>query len=200
MPFGYGVPPGVAGARGENTALFSRDLREDVIPYIDSRYRTRADRDDRAIIGLSMGGGQSLSIGLNHLELFSYVGGFSAALSDSADFAKTYPGLVSNPADANNRLHLLWFACGRDDSLFSGSRRFSDFLTENKIRHTFSRDGRRACLDGLAALPQRGLALALLVAAEPMIKPPGRRDIGRRKGVPEFPQEDLNKAPISGAG
>lgn len=141
MPFGYGVPPGVAGARGENTALFSRDLREDVIPYIDSRYRTRADRDDRAIIGLSMGGGQSLSIGLNHLELFSYVGGFSAALSDSADFAKTYPGLVSNPADANNRLHLLWFACGRDDSLFSGSRRFSDFLTENKIRHTFRETG-----------------------------------------------------------
>jgi enterochelin esterase-like enzyme len=137
MPFGYGAPPGAPGPRGQNTALFSRDLLEDVIPYIDSRYRTLADRGDRAIMGLSMGGGQSLSIGLNHLELFSYVGGFSAGMSPTADFAKIYSGLVADPAAANNELHLLWIGCGRDDSLFAASKRLSDFLTENKIRHTF---------------------------------------------------------------
>jgi enterochelin esterase-like enzyme len=141
MPFGYGVMPGSASPRGENTALFTRDLLEDVIPYIDSRYRTRADRDDRAIIGQSMGGGQSLSIGLNHLELFSYVGGFSAGLSKAADFEKTYSSLIADPAGANNRLRLLWIGCGRDDSLFGGSRKFSDFLTENRIRHTFRETG-----------------------------------------------------------
>lgn len=54
MPFGYGV---------------EKDLVPDVIPYIQSQYRTAADRDHRAIVGLSMGGGQALSIGLNHLEL-----------------------------------------------------------------------------------------------------------------------------------
>jgi len=137
MPFGYGAPPGAPGPRGQNTALFSRDLLEDVIPYIDSRYRTLADRGDRAIMGLSMGGGESLSIGLNHLELFSYVGGFSAGMSPTADFAKIYSGLVADPTAANDELHLLWIGCGREDSLFAASKRLSDFLTENKIRHTF---------------------------------------------------------------
>ncbi len=137
MPFGYGAPPGAPGPRGQNTALFSRDLLEDVIPYIDSRYRALADRGDRAIMGLSMGGGQSLSIGLNHLELFSYVGGFSAGMSPTSDFAKIYPGLVADPTATNDKLHLLWIGCGREDSLFAASKKLSDFLTENHIRHTF---------------------------------------------------------------
>ena len=78
MPFGYGVPPN--GPQAENTAKFGKDLIEDVIPYIESNYRAFTDRDRRAIVGLSMGGGQALSIGLNHLDLFSHVGGFSAAI------------------------------------------------------------------------------------------------------------------------
>jgi len=73
MPFGYGVPPGTpppasGGGPSDNTALFSRDLIEDVIPLIQSQYRVYTDRDHRAIAGLSMGGGESLDIGLNHLE------------------------------------------------------------------------------------------------------------------------------------
>ena len=134
MPFGYGVPPGTPG---DNTAMFSRDLREDVIPYIEAQYRTLADRDHRAIVGLSMGGGQSLGIGLSHLELFSYVGGFSAALNGGGDFAKTYAGLIADPAATNRQLHLLWVGCGTEDSLFPAAKKFTDFLTENKIKHTF---------------------------------------------------------------
>ena len=72
---------------GDNTAQFSRDLLEDVIPFVQSKYRAYTDRDRRAIAGLSMGGGQSLAIGLNHLDLFSYVAGFSAA-QRPAEFAK----------------------------------------------------------------------------------------------------------------
>jgi enterochelin esterase-like enzyme len=137
MPFGYGVPPGTPGAQGQNTARFSRDLREDVIPYIEARYRTEADRDHRAIIGLSMGGGESLSIGLNHLELFSYVGGFSAGLSASTDFAQAYPALVADPAGVNRQLHLLWIGCGQADGLFPTAQRFSAFLAAHGIHHTF---------------------------------------------------------------
>ncbi|HUP38906.1 MAG TPA: alpha/beta hydrolase-fold protein [Vicinamibacterales bacterium] len=88
MPFGYGVAPN-GGQQAENTAKFGKDLIEDVIPYIESNYRARTDRDRRAIVGLSMGGGQSLSIGLNNIALFSYVGGFSAALGNAANFQKT---------------------------------------------------------------------------------------------------------------
>ena len=141
MPFGYGVPPGTpapasGGGPSDNTALFSRDLIEDVIPLIQSRYRVYTDRDHRAIAGLSMGGGESLGIGLNHLELFSYVAGFSAALRP-AEFQKTFAGLAASPQDANGKLHLLWIGCGNQDSLFPAAKSFSEFLTEQKIKHTF---------------------------------------------------------------
>lgn len=136
MPFGYGVPPGVAAAPGQNTAQFGRDLLEDVIPYMDSHYRVYGDREHRAIAGLSMGGGESLEIGLSHLELFSYVGGFSAALRP-AEFQKTYGGLTADPEAANRKLRLLWIGCGKDDSLFSAATDFSKFLDAGKIKHVF---------------------------------------------------------------
>jgi enterochelin esterase-like enzyme len=135
MPFGYGVPPN--GSQAENTAKFGKDLIEDVIPYIESVYRTHADRDRRAIVGLSMGGGQALSIGLNNIPLFSYVGGFSSGLGNSANFPKTYAQVVADSADANKRLKLLWVGCGTEDSAFAGSKSFSEFLSANNIKHTF---------------------------------------------------------------
>ena len=137
MPFGYGVPPGMPAGPGQNTAQFSRDLLEDAIPYIDSRYRTLADREHRAIVGLSMGGGEALSIGLNHLERFSYVAGFSSGLGRVEDFPKTYGSLAAGADAANRQLRLLWVGCGWDDGAFAASKSFSEFLTANRIRHTF---------------------------------------------------------------
>jgi enterochelin esterase-like enzyme len=137
MPLGYAVPPDTPGEQSQNTARFSRDLREDVIPYVESHYRAQADRDHRAIVGLSMGGGQSLGIGLNHLELFSYVAGFSPGIRNTGDFARTYARLIADPAAANRQLHLLWIGCGRSDGLFPAARQFAAFLTANHIQHTF---------------------------------------------------------------
>ena len=134
MPFGYGVPPGTRGS--ENEAFFSRDLIEDVIPFVQTRYRVSPDRTQRAIMGLSMGGGQSLGIGLNHLDLFSYVGGFSAALRP-AEFEKTFAAVAANPKDANEKLKLLWIGCGKDDGAMTGSKALSEFLTKHQIQHTF---------------------------------------------------------------
>jgi len=135
MPFGYGVPPGQAQA--ENTAKFGTDLIQDVIPFIQSRYRVFTDRGQRAIVGLSMGGGQALNLGLNNLDLFSYVGGFSAAIGNAANHARTFAKLTSNVEEANGKLKLLWVGCGTEDSLFGASKGFSDFLTTNRIKHTF---------------------------------------------------------------
>ena len=135
MPFGYGVLPG--GLQADNTAKFGKDLIEDVIPYIDDSYRTLANRTNRAIVGLSMGGGQSLSIGLNNIELFSYVGGFSAAIGNAANLPKTYAKLAGNARESNDKLKLLWIGCGTEDSLFGASKNFSEWLTANGIRHTF---------------------------------------------------------------
>jgi enterochelin esterase family protein len=139
MPFGYGIPPGTAAPDRNgpsNTELFGRDLMGDVIPFVDAHYRTMSDRDHRAIAGLSMGGGESLEIGLNHLDLFSYVGGFSAGLR-STDYEKTFGALTADAAAANRQLRLLWIGCGTDDSLFAPNRDFSKFLEAAKIKHTF---------------------------------------------------------------
>jgi enterochelin esterase-like enzyme len=67
-----------------------------VIPYIQSHYRTASDRDARAIAGLSMGGGQALSIGLNHLDLFSHVAGFSSGFGPAPEFRKTFASLIAH--------------------------------------------------------------------------------------------------------
>ena len=141
MPFGYGVDPNAPGQGQNNTELFGKDLIEDVIPYIQSRYRTSTDRDQRALIGLSMGGGESLTIGLNHLELFSYVGGFSAAIGQAAGFPKTFASVIADPNATNKKLRLLWVGCGNKDSLFGASKGFSDFLTSHNIKHTFKESG-----------------------------------------------------------
>ena len=94
MPFGYGVRPGAPEGQSQNTARFSQDLIDDVMPFIQARYRASADRAHRAIVGLSMGGGQALSIGLSHLDLFSHIGAFSAGLGAVADFPARYPSVV----------------------------------------------------------------------------------------------------------
>jgi enterochelin esterase-like enzyme len=105
-----------------------------VIPFVQTHYRVYTDRDHRAIAGLSMGGIESLTIGLNHLDEFSYVGGFSAAISP-ANFAKDFAGLAADTKASNRQLHLLWIGCGTDDGLYPASESFTKFLDEHKVKH-----------------------------------------------------------------
>lgn len=137
MPFGYGVKDPMNPGGLNSTELFTKDLLNDLIPMIDGKYRTQADRDHRALIGLSMGGGQALTIGLNHLELFSHVGGFSAAIRQPETFPTTFASLIKDADASNKKLHLLWFGCGTEDSLFQPAQEFDKFLTARKIKHTF---------------------------------------------------------------
>ena len=139
MPFGYGVPPD--GPQTENTAKFGKELLEDVIPFVETTYRALADRDKRAIVGLSMGGGQAVSIGLNNIDRFSYVGGFSAALGNAANYPETYATLIAKAEEANKKLRLVWIGCGREDGLFAQSKGLSEFLTANNVKHTFRETG-----------------------------------------------------------
>jgi enterochelin esterase family protein len=131
MPFGH------ASNNTSNAAQFNfeRYLLEDVIPAVERSYRTLPDRDHRAIVGYSMGGGQALSIGLTHLDRFSAVGGFSAAAPRHAE--TRFKPLLDNPADTNAKLKLLWLGCGRQDTLFPRSQALSETLTTHNIRHTW---------------------------------------------------------------
>jgi enterochelin esterase family protein len=137
MPFGYGISPMAPRTAGPTSEeLFSRDLVEDVIPLVQKRFHVSPDRAQRALAGLSMGGGQALSIGLNHLELFSHVAGFSAAVRP-AEFDKTYASAASKPAAVNIALRLLWVGCGKDDTLMPNNQAFVKFLAQHEIKHTF---------------------------------------------------------------
>lgn len=139
MPFGYGISPSSVspgGGPSQSREAFRQDLLGDVIPFVESHYRVHSDRDRRAIAGLSMGGGQSLSIGLRHLDLFSYVAGFSAGLR-MADFQETFAGLTADSKAANQKLRLLWIGCGTEDGLFGANESFSKFLNAASIKHVF---------------------------------------------------------------
>ena len=114
-----------------NVEAFADDLLQDVIPLVESNYRVKANRENRAIIGLSMGGGQSLSIGLKHRELFAWVGGMSSFLPNGE---KTVAEVF---ADSKNSLKLLWMACGKEDFLIENARQFSAALKAKNIPHEF---------------------------------------------------------------
>jgi len=114
-----------------NVEAFRDDLLKDVVPLIESTYRLKAGRENRAIIGLSMGGGQSLSIGLARHDLFGWVGGMSSYLPNPEKVvAEAFPGSKSD-------LKLLWFACGKEDRLIEGARQLSAALKEKGIPHEF---------------------------------------------------------------
>ena len=112
-------------------AVFERDLLDDLIPAIESRYPVRRERSHRAIAGLSMGGGQSLNFGLGHPDTFAWVGGFS-----SAPNTRKPAELVADPAVAR-KLELLWLSCGTRDGLFRISRDLHDHLKANDVPHVW---------------------------------------------------------------
>jgi len=123
-------------AAGAAFATFEQDLLTDVIPAIESRYSVQADREHRALAGLSMGGGQSLNFGLGHLDTFAWVGGFS-----SAPNTKPPAQLVPDPARAKEKLKLLWLSCGKRDGLIRISQGVHAYLKSKDVPHLWHVDG-----------------------------------------------------------
>src|SRR5687767_89039 len=137
---GGGGRDGRAGAAGMGVefqayAAFEKELIADLIPHIEQQYSVQADREHRALAGLSMGGGQSLNFGLANLNTFAFVGGFSSA-PNTAPPAQ----LVADPAAARKQLKLLWVSCGDQDSLFNISENVHKYLTEQKVPHIWHID------------------------------------------------------------
>ncbi len=134
MPDGHAAPPDSPDARTANLPAFAQDLIETVMPLIESRYRTITDQAHRAIIGLSMGGCQSLYIGLNHLERFAWVGGMSSAVREpERHLAK----ILATAEAANHQLRLLWVACGKDDFLLPENQHLDALFNEHQLKHEY---------------------------------------------------------------
>lgn len=141
MPLGYGAPEilhqGFEAFRDRslvqrNMDRFRDALLTEVIPQVEKEYRASPDRDARAIAGLSMGGAESLFVGLNALDRFAWVGSFSAG-GLPGDYSADFPSLGE---PANSQLHLLWIACGTEDHLIGPNRLFRQWLTSKGIKHT----------------------------------------------------------------
>jgi enterochelin esterase-like enzyme len=113
-------------------AAFEKELLSDLIPFVEKTYSVKADRESRALAGLSMGGGQSLNFGLSNLDTFAWVGGFS-----SAPNTRRADDLVPDPAGAAKQLKLLWVSCGDQDGLMRVSRGFHDVLEQKQVPHVW---------------------------------------------------------------
>jgi enterochelin esterase-like enzyme len=160
MAYGYAqragqAPPDLTGkafgspemlkAMQDMAAAFENDVTQDLIPYIDSTLRAPPDRDHRAMAGLSMGGMQTFQITLYHLDLFSYIGGFSGAgrmlvLGDRKLDPKTdYKEVFADPAAFSKKVHLLWLGVGTQEPerMRAGLLRLHTSLQEANIQHMF---------------------------------------------------------------
>ncbi|HEY1763496.1 MAG TPA: alpha/beta hydrolase-fold protein, partial [Opitutaceae bacterium] len=157
MPYGHPVPVGQRDSMkdyGErNDSEMQADLLGAVIPLVEREYLVKADRADRAIAGLSMGGGHSLRIGLGHPELFGYVGAFSAGIPEG-DVHFLDPQLAKIASDPSLR-PVLWIAIGRDDFLFKRNEAFNAWLNAKGIKHSWLvSDGGHEWPNWRAYLPQ----------------------------------------------
>ena len=114
---------------------FDKDLLGDLIPFIQSKYSVKTDRESRALAGLSMGGGQSLNFGLGNLDTFAWVGGFS-----SAPNTRPAAELVPDAAAATKQLKLLWISAGNKDGLIRIGQGVHAYLKEKNVPHIWHVD------------------------------------------------------------
>ncbi len=128
-------PEGNIFAAAPAFATFERDLLDDVIPAIESRYSVEKSREGRALAGLSMGGGQSLNFGLTHLDTFAWIGGFSSAPNTKPP-AELLPDVA-----AAKKLKLLFLSCGNKDGLINISQGVHAYLKANDVPHVWHVDG-----------------------------------------------------------
>jgi len=143
MPYGragqsttFGPAP-VVVPEDQKNLTFPNDVVPDVIEFAEKNYRIAPGADNRAIAGLSMGGNQTLIIGLNHLDLFHYVGAFSPVIMN-ANADQDFKTLLSDAAGSNKKLKVFNIYIGKEDTLYMSNVSFHKLLDEHQIKHVFT--------------------------------------------------------------
>ena len=134
---------GGARSMGDNPA-FRDMMAKDLIPMIDSTYRTLTDRENRAMAGLSMGGWNTFEMVLRNLDKFAYIGGFSGvpggnSLETRVDPKTDYDGVLNDAASFNKRMKLLWIGAGTDEPepMYKGMQVFRGILDKAGIKYVY---------------------------------------------------------------
>ena len=109
--------------------VFSKDLLNDLMPYVEANYRTLNDRENRAIGGFSRGGNQGLAFGLNNLDKFSYLCSYSSFTN------MNIPGVYDKAKETNKKINLFWLGVGTDDFLYGNAKEYAEFLDARGIRN-----------------------------------------------------------------
>ena len=138
-----GVTPVGAGARpSQGPSAFEEVIINDLIPFIDKTFRTYSDRDNRAMAGLSMGGGQAIRITFANLDKFAYIGGFSGSGRvgpEGLDVKNDYSGVLADSALFNKKVKLLWIGIGtaEPENMYKGVNGFHQALLKAGIKHVY---------------------------------------------------------------
>ena len=127
-PFGRGM------SHADYGASFYPVLLNDLIPYIEANFRVKADRENRAMAGLSWGGKQTFDIVLNNLDKFAWMGTFSAAIF-GVDVKNAYNGIFSRPDEFNEKIHYFSMSCGTEENF--GTEKMVNTLREAGINVEF---------------------------------------------------------------
>jgi enterochelin esterase-like enzyme len=137
------MPP-PTGAGGANYPMLKRELLEEIIPFVASRYRTVENRESRAIAGLSAGGGTTMSVGLPSLDTFAWIGEFSSGIFGGVagygqfDMDKIAPDFYKDPAATNKKLKLFYMSCGTEDPRLPYQKKALDDFQSHKIKVLFA--------------------------------------------------------------
>lgn len=115
----------------EAFTTFEKDLLTDLIPFVEKHYPVKKDRENRALAGLSMGGGQTQNFAFANMDKFAWMGAFS-----SAPNTKEPKLLLPNPQEAK-KMKLIFLSCGDADNLLINTTKTHNYLKENNIPHIF---------------------------------------------------------------
>ncbi|MBD2757088.1 alpha/beta hydrolase-fold protein [Spirosoma validum] len=147
MERGYATDPTkpvstTGGGPGNMTSnVFPEVLVKEVIPMIDKTFRTLADRDNRAMAGLSMGGFQTFQTTMTNLDKFAYIGGFSGAgrLQPGSDIKQLYDGAWADPAAFNKKIKVVYMSIGtkEPERMYTGVKGFHEALEKAGIKHVY---------------------------------------------------------------
>jgi enterochelin esterase-like enzyme len=135
---GKAKPADIVSRDGEDAVkrakLFENDLITKLIPYVETNYRVKKNRESRAIGGFSRGGGQTLRTAFNNMDTFSWICCYSAYIS-TPEMESSFNKVYTNPANTNKELKLLWVSVGKDDFLYNQTIEFINFLKSKNINH-----------------------------------------------------------------